>query len=372
VTDTRPIERLAPTRMAYLHGLDVLRVVASIAVVYVHTRDWFASGQRPWRLHEWLTRAVFEPLHVQSLLAAFAVSTFFLISGLVVTQAALKERVAQFVARRSVRILPALWVVLLAVWIAAKAGLKPGVQGNGELDVPALLANMLLLNFFVPNTPALDLVAWTLVVQISFYAFVAATIPLARRWPWLPPALSVAAVSIALSVVATEDSPALHTARTIITLVPVLFVGQLIALVRLRRLHPLAAFGYAALLMLLFVRADLTSEHTPAIPGYAQIVVWVTLLTIIATRWRGRFASSPWIAAFAERTYAIFLVHVPVFYVTPQLLFTAAGTPLAFVVALLGVAITAELLYRFVERPVARWYRAWERSRARTHGKGRE
>lgn len=351
----------APTRTRYLHGLDVLRVAASVAVVYVHTRDWFASGQRSWGLHEVLTSAVLEPLHVQSLLAAFAVSTFFLISGLVVTLAAHKETVRQFVARRAVRILPALWVVLLLVWIAAKAGLRPGVQGSGELDAAALLANMLLLNFVVPNTPALDLVTWTLVVQIAFYAFAAATIPLARRWPWLPPALSVAAVAVLLPLTGNEDTAAVHTARTIVTLVPVLCIGQLVALVRLGRLHPLAALGYGVAHVLLFVRADLTSEHTPAISGYAQIIVWVTLLAIVCTRLTGPVVRSRWIAGFAERTYAIFLVHVPVLYLTPQLLFTAAGTPLAFVAALFGVAITAELLYRFVERPVARWYRGWEK-----------
>ena len=360
----------APARARYLHGLDVLRVLASVTVVWAHTRDWFASGQQSWWLHDATRTVLLDPLRLTSLLAAFAVSSFFVISGLVVTRAAAKESVGRFFARRATRVLPALWVVLVVLWVCAKAGLPVGVQGTGELDAGALVANMTLANFFTTGNPGLDLVTWTLTVQIAFYLFAGATIPLLRRWPWLPPALGLAVVSVLLSVVNTEDTPALHTTRVIATLVPILFVGQVIALVQSGRLHPVAGIGYGAAHLLLLIRADLTSDNTPAIPGYAQMVVWLVLLTIVGSKVDGRFLRSRWLAALAARTYAIFLVHVPVLYVTPHLLSTTAGTPVAFFVALGGTTVTAELLYRFVEAPAVRWYRRWERSRTDLRRKG--
>lgn len=342
----------------YYPGLDVLRIVASVAVLYTHTRDWFVVGGQRWRFDEAFTAAVMAPLRVDAYLVPLGVTTFFLISGLLVTQAAFRESPGRFLYRRAARTLPALWVVLLIVWVVARAGGQIGV--TGEVTVRTLFTNMTLTNFFFSGNPGLDLVTWTLVVQFAFYLFVAVTIPLLRRWPWLPPALSVTLVSVLLSVVRTESPVAMHTLRVVVTLLPILFIGQLITLVRLGRLHPLAGLAYAAMHWLLLVRGDLTSDFTPAVPGYTQMVVCIALLAIVFCRMPGDGVVGRWLRAAANRTYAVFLVHVPVLYVTPHLISTPAGTTLTFLVAMAGTAVTADLLYRFVEAPALRWCGRWE------------
>lgn len=346
-------------RTGYLHGLDWLRVVASAAVVYAHTRDWFTYGHQTWWVNGVLDTAVLDPLRVGSLMAPLAVTTFFLISGLVVTYAAQKESPGRFLARRMVRLVPALWVVLLAVWLVTRLGLDAGARGEHAGDVSTLLTNMALLNF-ATGSPGLDLVTWTLVVQVPFYFLVAATIPAMRRWPWLPPALMLTLLSVLMSVVRNEDAPGAHTLRVVVTLLPIMVLGQVIALTRLGKLPVPAGIAYGALAWLLVVRGDLTSDFTPAVPGYPQMVVCIALLTIICSRLTGGVVGARWVKALADRTYAVFLLHVPVLYLTPHLLSTTAGTTLAFAVAMLGTAVTADLLYRFVEKPTVRWYRGWE------------
>jgi exopolysaccharide production protein ExoZ len=345
------------TSRHYLHGLGLLRVVASVAVVYDHLRGWFASGGQRWTFDETLSASVLGPLRLDSLVGAFGISTFFVISGVVTTYAAQRETAARFAARRAVRIVPVMWVVLLLVWILARFGIPTGVIG--PVDVGDLFANLTLANFFVSGHPGLDLVTWTLAVQIAYYVFVVATVALLRRWPWLPPALGVAVVSILLSVV-HDDSVAAHMGRVIVTFLPILFIGQLIGLVRLGRLHPLAGLAYGALQWSLLVRADLTSDLTPAIPGYGRMVVCIALLVIVGSRFTGRLVVSNFARGAANRTYAVFLVHVPVLYVTPHLLSTTTGTTPAFFVAMAATAVISDLLYRFVEEPCVRWYRKWE------------
>lgn len=354
----------------YYPGLDVLRIVASVTVVYTHTRDWFEAGAQRWRLDEMLTAAVMAPLHLDAYLVPLGVTTFFLISGLVITQAAFRESPGQFLFRRAARTLPAMWAVLLVVWLVALAGVPIGV--TGEVTVHTLVANMTLANFFVPGSTGLNLVTWTLVVQFAFYLFVAATIPVLRRWPWLPPTLSVALVSVLLSVVRTESPVAMHTLRVVVTLLPILFVGQLISLVRLGRLHPLAGVAYAALHWLLLVRGDATSDYTPAVPGYPQMLVCIALLTIVSCRLPGDGTAMRWLQGAAKRTYAVFLVHVPVLYVTPHLISAAEGSTTAFLVAMAGTAVAADLLYRFVEAPAVRWFRGREKHRPKTGPELRE
>lgn len=344
--------------MRYIHGLNLLRIMASIAVVYDHFRGWFAAGGQHWTFDEALSAAALGPLRLDTLVGAFGVATFFIVSGIVITYAAQRESPGRFVARRAVRIVPAMWVVLLIVWILAMTDVPAGVVG--DVDTGSLFTNLTLANFFVSGVPAIDVVTWTLTVQISYYVFVAATIPLLRRWPWLPPAMAVALVSVLLSVVHDESTAGGHMVRVIITFLPVLFIGQLIALVRLGRLHPLAGLAYGALQWLMLVRADLTSDLTPAIPGYTRMVVCIALLVIVCCRLSGGLVAARWTKGVANRTYAVFLVHVPVLYVTPHLLSTTTGTTLAFLVAIVATAVAADLLYRFVEVPFVRWYRKWE------------
>jgi exopolysaccharide production protein ExoZ len=343
----------------YLHGLDLMRIVASAAVVYAHTRDWFTSGHESWWVNGVLNTAVLNPLRLGALMAPLAVITFFVISGLVVTYAAQKESPGRFLARRFVRIVPALWVVLIAVWVLTRLGVEAGVHGENAGAVSTLLANMTLLNF-TTGSPGLDLVTWTLTAQVAFYVIVSVTIPLLRRWPWLPPALTWALLSVLMSLVRSENSAATHTLRVIVTLLPVMFIGQAIALAQLGKLHPLAALVYACGYWLVIVRGDLTSDFTPAVPGYPQMVVCIALLTIICGRLTGGVVGARWVKALADRTYAVFLLHVPVLYLTPHLVSTQPGTTLAFTVAMVGTAVTADLLYRFVEKPAVRWWRSWE------------
>jgi exopolysaccharide production protein ExoZ len=344
--------------MKYLHGLNLLRVVASVAVFYDHLRGWFASGGRRWTFDENLSSAVLGPLRLDALVGAFGICLFFVISGVVITYAAQREGPGRFAARRAVRILPTMWVVLLLVWVLALCHVQAGVAG--PVDAADLLANLTLANFFFPNQTGLDLVTWTLGVQLAYYLFVTATIPLLRRWPWLPPALAVTLVSVLLSVVSDESTPATHMLRVIITFLPVLFIGQLVALVRLGRLHPLAGLAYGVLQWLLLVRGDRTSDLTPAVPGYARMVVCIALLVIVCCRLSGSLATARWTRGLADRTYAVFLVHVPVLYVTPHLLSTTTGTTPALLIAIVATAVLADLLYRFVEVPCVRWYRKWE------------
>jgi exopolysaccharide production protein ExoZ len=344
-------------RHDYHHGLNILRILASTAVVYDHLRGWFASGQQRWTFDERFSEYALGPLRLDTLIGSFGVSMFFIISGLVITYSAYSHGPGRFLVHRAVRILPLMWVVLLAVWILARLSIPVGV--SRPVDVGDLFANLTLANFFVTGHPGLDLVTWTLVVQIGYYLFVAATIPLLRRWAWLPPALAVALVSVLLSVV-HDATPATHMLRVVITFLPILFIGQLIALVHVGRLPPLAGLAYGIMQWLMLVRADLTSDLTPAIPGYGRMVVCIALLVIVCCRLSGGLVAGRWMRAAADRTYAVFLVHVPVLYVTPHLLSTTTGTTLAFFVAIAGTAVVADLLYRLVEAPGVRWYRKWE------------
>ncbi|MFJ5987736.1 acyltransferase family protein [Lentzea sp. NPDC092896] len=345
----------------YMHGLDFMRVLLSVVVIYNHYAGWMQVGNEPWGASEAVDGVLIGPLHLNPNLGFVGVSVFMLISGLVVTQVSFRETTGQFLGARAARLLPSLWIATLLAWAFAS---WQWVNINRIPDFDDLFWNLLLVQYAVPETAQVLAVVWTLIVQVVFYLFVAATIPLLRRWPWLPPALSVALVSVLLSITPPDNAAPSTAVRMIATFLPVLFIGQLISLVRLGKLPAGAGVAFGTLHFLLFVQADLTSKVWPNGQAFPRTLLIVVLIMLLAIRADGKLVRSPVVAAIAKRTYAVYLVHIPISFALFHVITPAVGSWLAVAFALLCVAVASELLYRFVEDPVARWYR--RRTKART------
>ncbi|HWE91461.1 MAG TPA: acyltransferase [Pseudonocardiaceae bacterium] len=344
----------------YLYGLDALRMVAALIIVFAHINLWYLASHQTWpaqRALDVLTGPLQTPIDFVGLAA------FFLISGVVITQVGLALPPGRFLVRRAVRITPALWAGVILSWLLLNGHAMTAEGGASSAGLNSLLSNMFLANYATPNTVTVLPVTWTLLVEIAFYLFMAATMRLMRTRPWLVPAIGAAALSVGLSVVHVETPPILHVVRVILTYLPILFLGQLIGLVRARRLHPLAAIGYGGLFYLLFLRADLTSSFTPGVPDYERELILALLVVVLLTKANGRFVRSRWITAVSLRTYAVYLVHLPVMYAVLGQLAPRLGSTPATLIGLVGVALTAEALYRFVEYPAERLYRRWEKAR---------
>ncbi|SHE65732.1 acyltransferase family protein [Streptoalloteichus hindustanus] len=340
----------------YLHGLDLLRVLAAFCVLYIHLTGWLLHAHHPWPVGDAVNALVVRPLRLEPDLANLGITTFLIVSGIVTTHVALRERPLQFLGRRAARLVPALAVTVLAAWPLATAGL---LMTSEDYDLADVVANMFLVNYFLPDTPVVLDVTWSLTVQFSFYFFVAATIPLLRRWPWLPPAIGATTVSVLLSLINTQDTPAEHQLRVIITFLPVMFLGQLVSLVRSGQLAPAAGIGLGAVHFLLFVRATLTNETIPGGSANPRIVALVMLVVLLVGPSRGRIVTRPWVRTLSSRTYSVYLAHKVAAYPLLALLSPSIGWVAALLVALVGVGVATELLYRCVEMPINKWYRKW-------------
>src|SRR5690606_39476179 len=75
--------------------------------------------------------------------------------------------------------------ISLAAWILINIGVYTSESKQKSMDVLDLLTGSTLLGFFTDPEVIIIGPAWTLLVQIFFYAYVAATIPLLRRQAWI-------------------------------------------------------------------------------------------------------------------------------------------------------------------------------------------
>jgi peptidoglycan/LPS O-acetylase OafA/YrhL len=180
-------------------ALDGFRALAAVSVVTFHLINttapvWFDEGPPE------LVRNALHHLGVN------AVSAFFVLSGFLVARPFLDHviddrplRLGRYIRARSLRILPAWWLVLLVVLIISN---HPVLADPGQIALLATLQHSWdpdLLRSVVPP-------AWTLVIEVSFYllmpmVLLAARRPLARFGRTTR--IAVLALVLAASVVAT-------------------------------------------------------------------------------------------------------------------------------------------------------------------------
>jgi peptidoglycan/LPS O-acetylase OafA/YrhL len=151
-------------------NIDALRAVAALMVVCAHANYLNDATRAPaaeWRHYLWS-----------------GVNLFFVLSGYLISRpfvASLlagrpQPRARAYAIRRALRILPAYWLVLLAVLLLTP---PPGFRWSD------LLAHLLLVHDIVPGDAyTIHSVAWTLGIEAMFYVTVPlAALLIARRWP---------------------------------------------------------------------------------------------------------------------------------------------------------------------------------------------
>lgn len=348
----------------YMHGLDILRVIASTAGVYVHTANWFAVSHREFGLNGFVRTVVADPLHLNPHLSFTDVTIFMVISGMVVTHVADRERPGQFLLRRFGRIIPLLVVVLFITAMLINLGVFRAETRQTSLSFLDVLSGMTLAGFFTTPTVILVGVTWTLLLQITFYSYVAATMPLLRRRPWLPPAVAAVLVCIGLSLASGPQPEPVHRIGVIAAFITLIFIGQLITLVRSGKVSVAVGGAISAVHFGLFVWADKLGGYAYAGSGMVRTAFLAILLILVVMYLSGPITKSAFVKAWSARTYAIYLIHPVVIYPTLAALAPAIGNIPALLVALAFTAAVTEVLHRYVEMAVHQRIRRWEKQRS--------
>lgn len=348
-------DTVGATRRQYFHGIDLLRVLASSLVVYTHISNWFTVQHIDWYALAWFQHVMRGSLHLDRHLSVIGVFTFLLISGIVVTHVAFKETGPVLLWRRARRIVPLLVVVTTGAWAMIMFGFDVGDPKPDGADFLDLIANIDLSAYFSDSRVFVLGVTWTLAVQIAFYIYVALTVRLLHRHAWCVPAIGTVLSFTVATLTAGRDNPALFEIALISVYLPVLFLGQLVTLVRSGRMHPAAAIavGIADYLVVVWSNYLGTGIMRP-INGVPRTLLIVFVATVLIMTVRNRVTTSKLVREWSRRTYAIYLVHTVVLYPLLAVLVPVLSPLPATLLALAATALVTELLYRLVEKPTSR------------------
>lgn len=348
------------TRLSYITGLDGIRAVAVAAVLFYH-------ADLPWALGGFL-----------------GVETFFVLSGFLITSLLLAEWQAKnhidlkyFWLRRARRLLPAVWLLVLAVPILAGLLGRDAISRLQE-DIPAALFYITNWVYIVREVPYFEAFGrppllqhlWSLAVEEQFYLLWPLILSVLLRLSknnrfrfFLATGLLVVLSTVWMAVLYSPGLDPLRIYYGTDTRAAGFLGGAMLAtLWRPRRFLQkeggrfLDGLGWAGLLALVILYNRL-NEFQPLL--YRGGI----LLTALASALLITGASSPgtsigrlleirplrWIGS---RSYSIYLWHWPIFMLTRPGF--DIQLPTAWI-RLGQVAITfllAELSYRWVETPV--------------------
>ena len=346
-----------------------LRGLAALAVVCSHLLGVF------WAMPDVVANTTFSPPLAGPVPGAFAlvsqpwlnfgplgVALFFLISGLVIPISLDKHSRTSFVLARLLRVYPtyvaALLLEVVVLLVAAHAWGRPF-----GYSAAAIVSNALLIYDLI-GRPSIDLVNWTLSVELKFYLLVVLLAPFIRRGNAMALFAAAAAIFganalIAAGVVGHIDAPpsspsytfSSHSLCLIYMLIGTLFNFHLRG-----RIGTPALLASIAVLSGLFAATWQVSVWRDQYPfvtvNYAYAVVVFGAL-YAGRRWVPR---NRVLDALAAISFPLYLIHSLLGYSMLKALMIGVGLGYypALLLTLLVVLGTATAIHYVVERPTIR------------------
>ena len=372
------VDLVPPDRFPFLAGLDGLRAVAVMAVVFYHADFLWAAG------------------------GFLGVEVFFVISGYLITSLLLVEwlktdtiDLKAFWVRRARRLLPAVFLLLGVVAVWSVVFLRDTLYRLGG-DILAASTYVTNWFFIVRNDsyfesfgrPPLLQHLWSLSVEEQFYvvwpvlftfgiALVGSSTKHAtiRRFRWIVIVGAIASVAwMAYLFVPFEDPSRVYYGTD--TRAGGILIGIALATAwmpwrlpdQVSRLYNIALniVGWGSLAGLLVILWRL-NEFTPWLYRGGLLATSLLTAAVIAmiahpAGGYGKLLTNPVMSWIGKRSYGIYLWHWPIFMVTRPGFDVPWNTPVTFAVRLALTFGIAELSYRYVEEPIRRiGYRAWMR-----------
>ncbi len=284
---------------------------------------------------------------------AFGVAVFFLISGFVIPFSLRAQDRTAFLIARGFRIYPLLWAALLLEWLAVFA--QHRLYGRAmAFPAATYLSNALLLDTVFGGY--VDLVNWTLAIEVKFYLLMA----LMRPWILAGRVLPLFAWALfGLAVAAAQRYGLIHLNDQLADepmLIGFMLIGTLFHYHLVGRLGAAASLGAGSVLFGLFVCCWRLSPMRALFPSLTMNYLYALVLFLASYLARGRFRSVGWLDRLADISFPLYLIHSIIGYsvMTFSIVRLGCGYAAALAIALAVVLPLAWLLHRLVEVPSLR------------------
>lgn len=336
---------------ARLGSLDALRGLAALAVVLFHYLPYYHQlFGHSFSIQPWLSDALS--------FGRYGVHLFFILSGFVIFMTLERTRnAAWFGLARGVRLLPALWTGIILTFVSVHL-LGPESRA---VSLQTALLNTTLLHEYL-GAEHVDGAYWSLVIEVTFYAWMALLFYSLRGWSRLRLAFWAWMLVSYAGVIWWKQIPQglefVIKDLLFVKYAPLFIGGMLIY--RIYR-HGRPTFSDAALLALALGHGLLAYK----LP-YSLFVLGCFTVFALAVAGRLNALANPPLLWLGSLSYSLYLVHQNIGYGVISWSYNT-GLPgwLGVCLALAVAMLLAAAIHYGIEQPALRRFRAW-RSRTET------
>jgi len=314
-------------------SLDGLRCLSILAVIWHHTGG----------------RAFPDSVLLQH--GPYGVSLFFVISGFLITTLLLREKrrtggigMKNFIVRRTLRIFPLYYTVLLVYTLLVLALERSSPEGQGFLSNLKYYATY-TSNWFVPLTDGrvIFYFAWSLATEEQFYLV----------WPWVAkffrPGLAVPLVALIVAASIYWDVLAFAAVGMGVLLAHLLDSPRGHALA-----WPLLRWRWAAPLLMLALLGVMAWPSAGGVMPLAAMTLLVGASVIREDHWLRPLLAHPIAVKIGQVSYGMYLMHMLAYNVVKKALLTLGGEGIEHWALVFGLTVMAAfgaafLSYRYYE-----------------------
>lgn len=374
---TEPIDVVVPGRRSIV-PITALRGIAALLVVWDHWCGvWLTSNNMTWWPATKVDNWIVTPLAITQNFGFLGVSIFFLISGFIITHVAQRESRFEFAVKRVFRIYPPLIAATLLV-LLVEFGLRPafGLQATlADVSVSETLRAISLVNWVWDDQAPIVGTAWTLIIEMGFYALCMALLPLVARRPNI-------ALGAGLGLIAFVDltrhrfpNDALvdnyFLFAVSMSYLPLLYLGQARYYHWAGRmtLRATSLWSIAAVLLFFHSTYAIYPQFMQPSDSYPVSIAFAYVIFSVALGLGDRMPNPGWLNWTSKVSYSLYLIHAPVGFLVFDSVARSASFSVAIVVATAATALTCLAMWHLAEQPgqrAARWILRGRRSQRPT------
>jgi peptidoglycan/LPS O-acetylase OafA/YrhL len=351
-----------PTEIRFLVAL---RGIACLMVVWDHLvgiwTDTYAISFAPLTfVRQYITK----PLGIIQDFGYLGVVLFFFVSGFIITHVAQRENRLTFFVKRALRIYPPLIISIVLIAICNRAYVYSGLIGSSvgshlmydpsiaNMPVTNIALAMTLLNYFRVQQNPVNGVAWTLVIEMIFYALCFCILPLLRRSPRIA-ALTLSLTCLIITVLARQFGPAFFLFSASVTYLPLLLIGQATYFLWNKQFGIFWFVLSAISNYVLFIYGiqSIHPEFYPPENSYATSSLYGYLFFLVLLLLNARLVIPRPLNLYSKISYSLYLYHAVSGQLVLGILYPFVGYVPALVCALVAVTGVSYLSWRYVEQP---------------------
>ena len=282
---------------------------------------------------------------------ALGVSVFFLISGFVIPFTLQSNTATPFLVARLFRIVPLFWSALCLEWLIVFA--QSHLYGRPMAFRPINYLYDALMVDDVIGSGTVDLVHWTLIVEVKFYIVVAVLRSSILRGAILP-LLAVSWLSVVLSMAQSRGLlPIPGEIADEARYIGFMFIGTVFYFHHAKMVHATKAILSIATLLGLCLLCWRLGPSQTQVPYLAANYLYGLAVFTIAYLARSLFRPVRWLDFLADVSFPFYLLHSIVGYSVMTFVILRCELPYdaAAAIGFFAVLLTSWVLHRTVEIP---------------------